>query len=114
MNVILQRILEYLDLAEKSEKRGLYYHAVERYNLVAELLLTLVLSRDAGQGVLSDEEERELIRIREFLFQHLPVLMAKMHNGQIGGTMGVKVRDTAEEAMFDMMDELLSELKRMG
>ncbi len=111
MNVILQRTLQYINLAERNEKEGLYYHAVERYNLVAWGLMTLVSSRDAGQIVLSDKEERELIRIREFLRRHLPVLRSKMQNGLSGGTMGVKVRDTAEEAIFDIMDELLAELK---
>ncbi len=111
MNVILQRIIEALDLAEQNEKSGLYYHAIERYNLVAELLMTLVLSRDAGQITLSADEEGELMRTREFLLRHLPVLRSKMQNGQSGGTMGAEARDTAEEAMFDIMDELLAELK---
>ena len=111
MNVILQRILEYLDRAAQNEKKGLYYHAVERYNLAAWGLMSLVASRDAGQITLSVDEEQELIRIKEFLNQHLPELFSKMHNGQSGGTMGAKARDTAEEAMFDIMDELLAELK---
>ncbi len=111
MNVILQRILEYLELAQQNEKKGLYYHAVERYSLVAGLVVALVSSRDVGQVVLRDEEEHELIRIREFLRRHLPVLKSKMQNGLSGGTMGAKVKDTAEEAMFDIMDELLAELK---
>ena len=115
MNVILQRVIEYLELAQQNEKKGLYYHAVERYNLATWGLMTLVASRDAGEITLSVDEEQELMRIREFLFRHLPELFSKMHNGQSGGTMGSnldpKVRDTAEEAMFDIMDELLAELK---
>ncbi len=114
MNVTLQRILsilEYLELAQQNEKKGLYYHAVERYNLVAGLTVNLVLSRDVGEITLSHDEEVELMKIREFLFQHLPVLRSKMQNGLSGGTMGAKVRDTAEEAVFDIMDELLAELK---
>ena len=111
MNVILQRITELFELADQNEKKGLYFHAVERYNRIAELLMVLVVSRDAGQITLSVDEEQELMRIREFLFRHLPELFSKMHNGQSGGTMGAKARDTAEEAMFDIMDELLAELK---
>ncbi len=111
MNVILKRILEYLELAQQNEKKGLYYHAIERYNLAAWGLMALVSSRDAGQITLSDEEESEVMKVREFLLRHLPVLKGKMQNGQNGGTMGAKVRDTAEEAMFDIMDELLAELK---
>ncbi len=111
MNVALQGILEYLELAQQNEKKGLYYHAVERYSLVAGLVVALLSLRDAGQTTLSDDEEQELMKIREFLFRHLPVLKSKMQNGLSGGTMGAKVKDTAEEAMFDIMDELLAELK---
>ena len=111
MNATLQRILELLELSDQNEKKGLYFHAVEKYNRVAELLMTLVLLRDAGQITLSADEEQELIKIREFLFRHLPDLLSKMHNGQSGGTMGTKVRDTAEEALLDAMDELLDALK---
>ncbi len=111
MNSILQRVIEYLELAQQNEKKGLYYHAVERYNLATWGLVTLVASRDSGEITLSDDEEQELMKIREFLFRHLPVLKSKMQNGLSGGTMGAKVRDTAEEAMFDIMDELLAELK---
>ncbi len=111
MNVILQRIIEYMVLAEGNEKKGLYYHAGERYRLVAGLVVALLSLRDAGQTTLSDDEEQELMKIREFLFRHLPVLKSKMQNGLSGGTMGAKVKDTAEEAMFDIMDELLAELK---
>ncbi len=108
MNVILQRIIALLELADQDEKRGFYYHAVERYNMIAGILLALVLSRDAGQITLSVDEEQELMVIRECLIKGLPVLRGKMQNG---GAMGAKVKDTAEEAMFDIMDELLAELK---
>ncbi len=111
MNAILQRIIELIELAEQNEKKGLYFHALEKYNRVAELLMTLVVSRDVGQITLSDDEEQELMKIREFLFRHLPVLRNKMFNGLSGGTMGAKVRDTAEEAILDAMDELLDALK---
>ena len=111
MNFLLERIIELLEVAERNEEKGLYYHAVERYNLVAELLMTLVSSRVARQITLSDDEEGEMMRIREFLLEHLPELRSKVQNGQSEGTTGSEVRATAEDAMFDNMDVLLFELK---
>ncbi len=107
MNVILQRIVECLELAQTDEV--LLYHAIERYNLATWGLMALVASRDAGQIILSVDEEQELMRVREFLLRHLPELKSKMESGEM---VEAKARATTpEEAMFDIMEELLAELK---
>ena len=106
MNFLLERIIELLEVAERNEEKGLYYHALEKYNLVTELFL------NAGQITLSADEQGEMMRIREFLLEHLPELRSKIQNGQGRGTTGSEVLATAEDAMFDNMDVLLFELKR--
>lgn len=82
MSPLFEQAEEFIRLALRSDKQGLYFLAHTRYTQAWTTLLNIVIFRDTGAIRLSPQEEGKLATIYELLAVRFHQLVGKIGNGR--------------------------------